>query len=154
MIFLKNYFVGTTEEVDIISIIHEVNRAIKDSNIPNGIANVVITEPGGAVTILEPLPDIVGQFKEALEIFPGEGIETLSRRKEPIPVAPRIKAAMLGKSIHVPIANGKLVLGPREEIILIDFEKHGKRREFYIQIMGEGAAQPAPQRMLRQPAKR
>jgi secondary thiamine-phosphate synthase enzyme len=142
MIFLKNYYVNTTEEVDVISIIHEVNGAIKDSKIPNGIVNVIVTAPGGAVTILEPLTDIVDQFKQALEIFPGEGVETLSRRKEPIAVAPRIKAAMLGKSLHVPLNNGKLVLGPREEIILIDFEKNAKRREFFVQIMGEGAPQP------------
>jgi len=142
MIFLKNYFVNTTEEVDVISVIHEVNYAVKDSKIPDGLVTVVVTEPGGAVTILEPLADIVAQFKEALEIFPGEGVETLSRRKEPIPVAPRIKAAMLGKSIHIPLKEGKLVLGPREEVVLIDFEMGGKRREFYVQVMGE-TPQPA-----------
>ena len=146
MIFLKNYFVNTTDQVDVISVLHEVNYTVKDSKIPDGLVTVVVTEPGGAVTILEPLPDIVTQFKEALEIFPGEGIETLSRRKEPIPVAPRIKAAMLGKTVHIPLQDGKLVLGPREEVVLIDFEKGGKRREFYVQVMGEVAAAAGPGR--------
>jgi len=84
----------------------------------------------------------VAQFKETLEIFPGEG-ETLSRRKEPIPVAPRIKAAMLGKTVHIPFKDSKLILGPREEVVVIDFEKTGKRREFYVQVMGEAPAQPS-----------
>jgi secondary thiamine-phosphate synthase enzyme len=141
MIFLKNYFVDTTEEVDVVSVIHEINYAIKDSTIQEGLVTVVVTEPGAAVTILEPLPDIVAQFKDTLEIFPGEG-ETLSRRKESIPVAPRIKAAMLGKTVHIPCKDGKLVLGPREEVVLVDFEKSAKRREFYVQVMGETPVQP------------
>jgi len=149
MIFLKNYFVNTTEEVDVISVIHEVNYSVKDSKIPDGLVTVIVSDPGGAVTILEPLPDIVDQFKEALEIFPGEGMETLSRRKEPIPVAPRIKAAMLGKTVQIPLKEGKLVLGPREEVVLIDFENTGKRREFFVQVMGEAPTQPGGGRQQR-----
>lgn len=150
MIFLKNYFVNTTGGVDVISIIHEIIYAIRDSKIPDGLVTVVVPGPGSAVTILEPLPEIVAQFKEALEIFPGEG-QTLSRRKEPIPVAPRIKAAMMGKTVHVPMQKGKLLLGPREEVVLIDFEKGGKRREFYVQVIGEA---PAPPPAGRQPQRR
>ncbi len=140
MILLKNYFINTTDQVDVISIIHEVNRAIREANVANGLATVVVSQAGGALTILELLPELVSQFKEALEVFPGEGIETISKRKEPVPVGPRVKAAMLGKTIQVPFENHRLVLGPREEIILIDFEKTGKRREFYVQIMGEAQA--------------
>jgi len=146
MIFLKSYFVNTTIEVDVISVIHEVNRAIREANVPTGLATIVVTEPGGAITVLEPLPELVAQFKEALEVFPGEGIETLSRRKEPIPVAPRIKAAMLGKSIQIPFDNQRLILGPREEVVIVDFEKTGKRREFYVQVMGEAQAAGGPHR--------
>ena len=145
MIFLKNYFVNTTGEVDVISVIHEINFAIRDSKVPDGLVTVIVPEPGAALTILEPLPEIVAAFKETMEIFPGEG-STLSRRKEPIEMAPRIKAAMMGKTIHLPLQKGKLVLGPREEVILIDFETAPKRREFYVQVMGETPAPPGPQR--------
>lgn len=141
MIFLKNYFINTTDDVDVISVIHEIGYAVRDAGAAEGLVTVVVPEPGGALTILEPLPEIVAQFKEALEIFPGEGVETISRRKEPIPVAPRIKAAMLGKTVHIPFKDAKLVLGAREEVVLIDFEKTGKRREFWVQVMGEAAAQ-------------
>ncbi len=141
MIFLKNYFVNTTGEVDVISVIHEIHYAIKDSKIPDGLVTVIAPEPGAALTVLEPLPEITAAFKETLEIFPGEGA-ALSKRKEPIAMAPRIKAAMMGKTVHVPFSKGKLVLGPREEVVLVDFETSAKRREFFVQVMGE--APPAP----------
>jgi secondary thiamine-phosphate synthase enzyme len=152
MIFLKNYFINTTAEVDVISIIHDVNRLVRDSKIGQGLVTVVVTQPGGALTILEPLPDLVEQFKEALAVFPGEGLETLSKRKEEIQVAPRIKAAMLGKTLHLPLDNGRLVLGPREEIVLVDFEKAARRREFYVQVMGEAPAAGQPPRRGAGPA--
>ncbi len=142
MILLKNYFVNTTTGVDVLSVIHEVNRTLKEANAVEGLVCILVPEPGAALSVLEPLPDIVAEFKKAVQIFPGEGVETKNRRKEEIDIGPRIVAAMLGKSLQIPIKAGKLVLGSREEPILIDLEKHGRRREFYVQVIGEGGEQP------------
>jgi thiamine phosphate synthase YjbQ (UPF0047 family) len=150
MIYLKNYFVNTTSEVDVMTIIHEVNQTIRESGAIEGTVNISVPEAGGALALIEPLPDIMDIFKEALRIFPGEGMRTKSKRKEEIDVGPRIAAAMLGKSLQIPISKGKLILGVREEPVLIDLEKGAKRREFYVQVIGEPAAgaqqAAAPQR--------
>lgn len=134
MIFLRNYFLNTTDKVDVMPIIHEVMRTIRESQAKDGLATIMVPEPGGAVTIIEPLPDIVEKLKEAIRIFPGEGAETKNRRKEEIPIGPRVAAAILGKSIGIPMKDGRLVLGPREEPVIIDLENTAKRREFYVQI--------------------
>jgi len=139
MILLKNYFVNTTSDVDVMAIIHEVDQTIKESGASEGIVNFAAPEAGGALALIEMLPDIVEQFKEALRIFPGEGVRTKDRRKEEIDIGPRIAAAMLGKTMQIPLSKGKLVLGVREEPVLIDLEKAGKRREFYVQVVGEPA---------------
>ena len=146
VILLKNYFIGTTKDLDVVSVIHEIRRTILEANVPDGVATVTVPAPGGAVTIIEPLPDIVEKLKEALRIFPGEGVDTKNRRKEEVPVWPRIAAAMLGKSLQVPFAGGKLALGPREEVVLIDFEMTARRREFFVQIIGEAPPPGQPQR--------
>lgn len=147
MILLKNYFLNTTEGVDLLSVIHEVNRTLREAAVPDGVVTLSIPEPGAGVVLLEPLPDILDQFRKALQLFPGEGVETLSRRKEEIDVGPRIAAAMLGRTMSIPFRGGKLLVGAREEPILVDLEKHGRRREFYVQILGEGGEQPqAPAR--------
>lgn len=145
MIFLRNYFIDTTNSVDVISIIHEVGRTIRESNIKDGFVNILVPAPGGGLAILEPLPDIVSKFKEALQIFPVAGADTKNRRKEEISIAPRVVSAIVGKTMQVPFAVQKLLLGPREEIILFDMELTAKRREFYVQVVGDGkeAAKPA-----------
>jgi thiamine phosphate synthase YjbQ (UPF0047 family) len=138
MILLKNYFINTTEDVDVISVIHEVNRTIREASATEGVVTITIPESGGAMTIIEPLPEIVGLLKEALKVYPGEGVLTKNKRKEDIDVGPRIAAAMLGKSLSLPLSGGKLVLGAREEPVLIDLEKTGRRREFFVQVVAEG----------------
>ncbi|MFH1829581.1 MAG: YjbQ family protein [Pseudomonadota bacterium] len=139
MILLKNYFVNTTSDVDVMTIIHEVNQTITESKAQEGSVNISVPEAGGALALIEPLPDIIEQFKEALRIFPGEGVRTKDRRKQEIDIGPRIAAAMLGKAMQIPLSKGKLVLGVREEPVLIDLEKAGKRREFYVQVIAEPA---------------
>ncbi len=147
MILLKNYFLNTTDGVDLLSVIHEVNRTLREAAVPDGVVTLSIPEAGAGLVLLEPLPDILDEFRKALQIFPGQGVETLSRRKEEIDVGPRIAAAMLGRTMSIPFRAGKLLIGAREEPVLIDLEKHGRRREFYVQILGEGGEQPqAPAR--------
>ncbi len=138
MIFFRNYFIPTTSEVDVRSIIHEVNRALREAGASEGLVTVSVPAPGGAITIIEPLPDVVEHLKAALAVFPGQDEQIKNRRKEEIAVGPRVVGAMIGKTLTVPFSAGKLALGPREEIILIDLEKGGRRREFAVQVMGEG----------------
>ena len=139
MIFLKNCFTATTKDVDVISIIHDLRYAVRDSGATEGLATVIVPGPGASVTIIQPLPEVIEELKEALKVFPGEGKEAMTRRKEPVKVGARIKAAMLGKSLSIPFSEGKPLLGAREEIVLIDFESDAKRREYLIQIISEGA---------------
>lgn len=144
MIHIKNYFVNTTSETDVLSVIHEVNRSIRESNIPDGSVMVSAPGPGAAVTIIEPLPGIVAGLKKTLSELPGEWTETKNSRKDEIEVRPRVLAALVGKSVQLPLKEGRLVLGPREEIVIIDMEKSGLRREFYIQVSGDAPAAAGP----------
>jgi len=150
MIFLRNYFLNTTDGLDVHSIVHEVNRAIREGDAKEGLATIIVPAAGGGLTIVEMLPGIVEKFKEAVKIFSGLDAVTKNRRKEEVAVGSRVAAAMLGKSISIPIKDGKLLLAPREEPVLVDFESKGLRREFYVQITGGGEAKAAgrvPQQM-------
>lgn len=140
VIFLRNYFISTTGKVDVISIIHEINRTLRESKVSEGLATVFVPAPGAGLAVVEPLPDIVAKLGEAAAFFPGEGVETKNRRKEEIAVGPRIASAMLGRSVSVPVDKGRLVLSPREEVVLVDFELASRRREFCVQVMGEEPA--------------
>lgn len=135
MIFLKSYFVNTTAEVDFLPITSDVNYAIRDGQGKDGLVTIVVPSGRAAITVFEPLPEVISELKSALEIFAGEGKETADKRKEQVFIAPRVQTAMLGRSLTIPIKDAKLVLDPYEEIYLIDFDKKAHRREFIVQVM-------------------
>ncbi|HPQ80844.1 MAG TPA: YjbQ family protein [bacterium] len=140
VIFLRNYFIDATGGVDVISVVHEVNRTIRESKVSEGLITVAIPAPGAGLVVVEPLPDIVARLKETSSFFPGGGSETKNRRKEDVAVGPRIASAMLGRALSLPVDGGRLVLAPREEIVLVDFEPSPRRREFFVQVMGGDSA--------------
>jgi thiamine phosphate synthase YjbQ (UPF0047 family) len=60
-------------------------------------------------------------------------------------VAPRVQSALLGRSIHLPFADGKLCLDPYTDILCCDFDARGGRREIIVQVFCESAPAAPPQ---------
>jgi len=48
-----------------------------------------------------------------------------------------VRAALLGPSITVPFAAGKLLLGTWQQIVLIDFDNRPRQRDVVVQLAGE-----------------
>ncbi len=48
-----------------------------------------------------------------------------------------VRAALVGPSLSIPVADGQLRLGTWQQIILIDFDNRPRRREILFQIVGE-----------------
>jgi thiamine phosphate synthase YjbQ (UPF0047 family) len=42
-----------------------------------------------------------------------------------------------GPSVTIPFSNGLLLLGARQQIVVVDFDTHARTRELIIQILGE-----------------
>jgi len=142
MAFFKKYYINTTQEIDIISISADVNYAIRDSQTKDGLLTVVIPGAGGSVIVSDGVKETIDELKTTFELFAGEGGEGVDKFKKKVAVAPRVRSAVFGRSVSIPVVNGKLTLDPYEEVFLVDFDKNAKRREFAIYIAGEGAGQP------------
>ncbi|MBI4212030.1 MAG: YjbQ family protein [Deltaproteobacteria bacterium] len=144
MVFLKRFYVSTSAETDLIPITHDIRYALRDAGINEGLASVVVTESGAGITLSENLPAVLDELRRALELFPGEGVHALTRKKEALAVGPRVKAAMLGRMLSIPFTAKELLISQHEDVFLIDFESTPKRREVVIQIMGDKPATPPP----------
>jgi len=48
-----------------------------------------------------------------------------------------VRASFLGPSIVVPFADGKLLLGTWQQIILIDFDTRARNRDIVVQFIGK-----------------
>ena len=48
-----------------------------------------------------------------------------------------VRAALLGPSLSVPVADGKLRLGTWQQIVLIDFDNRPRNREVIFEVVGD-----------------
>lgn len=55
------------------------------------------------------------------------------------------------RSLSIPFKNGELVLEPKQMIFLIDETPAARRREFFVQVMGEKGEAPPPRAAPRRP---
>lgn len=139
MIFLRNYYVNSTAKTDIHLITHDVKRAVRESEIPNGILTVLIPGATAGVAILENEPKIYEEYKNWVEAqIPASGGARPVRRSGSGRNEAHLRAALVGVSLVVPVLEGKLALGAWQEVILFDFDDKIGRREITIQILGEG----------------
>ncbi|GIW72779.1 MAG: hypothetical protein KatS3mg102_2321 [Planctomycetota bacterium] len=49
-----------------------------------------------------------------------------------------VRASALGPSLVVPVAEGRLLLGTWQQIVLIDFDTRPRRRQLVVQCAGQG----------------
>lgn len=138
MIYLKNYYITTVEDIDVRSVIHEIEMCIRESGAKSGLATVIAPESGAALVIGERLDDFVAALRDAVLRMQGPEASTKNRRKEDVELGPRLASAILGRSLQIPFENGHLLLGVREEPLIVDMDRTARRLEFKVQIMGEG----------------
>jgi secondary thiamine-phosphate synthase enzyme len=48
-----------------------------------------------------------------------------------------VRAAILGPSLHIPVVDGKMILGTWQQIVLLDFDNTPRKRRIIIQIIAE-----------------
>ncbi len=51
--------------------------------------------------------------------------------------ASHLRAALLKPSLTIPFADGQLLLGTWQQVVLVDFDTHKRRRTVVLQLIGE-----------------
>lgn len=100
-------------------IIHDVRYAIRDSQMTEGLVTIHI--PGDGASLLLAKEDETKNLKERFKNAASSG----STAGFGIP------------SLSLPFQKKELILEPKQMIYLIDTTAKEKRREFWVQVMGE-----------------
>lgn len=131
--------VSTKGNTDIIDITQNVNQAIAQSEITNGIAVIFNVGSTAGITTIEFEPGLATcDMKVAFEKIAPENGEYLHEKTwHDDNGHSHVRASLLGPSITVPIMDGQLTLGTWQQIVLIDFDTRGRNRTVVCQMMGE-----------------
>jgi secondary thiamine-phosphate synthase enzyme len=124
--------VRTSKHTQMLDITREVQRAVTESGVRDGICTVFIPHTTAAVTINENAdPDVVRDFTMELgKIVPWEdGYHHMEGNS-----AAHLKSSMIGFSEQIIIEDGRLLLGTWQGIYFCEFD--GPRsRKCYVKIM-------------------
>ncbi len=138
---LRKCYVNATAKTDCLPITFEVKKAVTESGLAFGCAQVFSASATTAVTLLENDPKLYEEYKIFLEkLVPEVEGKRPERRSGTGKTTAHLKAALVGSSLNIPIAESRLQLGPWQEIVVIDCDDKVCRREILIVISGEAAA--------------
>ena len=123
---------------DCVDITDAVQNAVRRAKIREGLVTVFVTGSTAGVTTIEYEPGLVRDLKEAVErLFPERLRYAHHESAGDENGFSHLRAAFIGPSLTVPIAQGRVTLGTWQQIVLIDFDVRPRTRSYQIQILGE-----------------
>ena len=128
---------STSGMTDIIDITAEVEHKVLTSGIKEGSILLFISGSTAALTTIEYESGVVSDLRDAIERIAPDTIHyEHDRRWGDGNGYSHVRAALVGASLSVPVKDGHMMLGTWQQIVLLDFDNHPRRREIQIQISG------------------
>ena len=128
----------TTSGTDILDISHEVETAVAESKITNGLVTVGVPGSTASITTIEFESGVVNDLRKAIDrIAPSNLHYDHDERWGDGNGYSHVRAALMGPSVSIPLRDGHLVLGTWQQLVLCDFDNRGRSRNIYVQVLGQ-----------------
>ncbi len=133
-----SFNVSTNGFNDIIDITSKVQAMVTENRFNEGNALVFVPGATAGITTIEYEPGLLKDYPEFMEkIIPSNKNYHHNMTWHDGNGFSHVRAALQGASFQVPFANGNLLLGIWQQIILIDFDNKSRNRKVIVQITGE-----------------
>ncbi len=126
----------TEGNTDIINVSADLAKRLADIG-GSGLVHLFVVGSTAALTTLEYEPGLVRHDVKAVfqKWIPDDAPYEHEATWNDDNGHSHIRAAMLGPSLTVPFANGKLLTGEYQQIVLIDFDTSPRRRQIVATVM-------------------
>lgn len=137
-VILKDFNIQTQPFCDIINITPQVEDALNETKLKDGIVCVHVAGSTAAISTLEFEPGLV---KTDIKRF----FETIYPYKTPCEHhntwndgngVGHIRSFLLGTSKTFPFSNGSLILGTWQQIVFVELDEKPRLRKIYCQFIG------------------
>jgi len=128
--------VSTTATTDIIDITDKVHHHLTAAGFTEGIVHLFIPGSTAALTTIEYESGVVDDLKQAIErIAPAHIPYAHDRKWGDGNGHAHVRAALLGPSLTIPVANGSLQLGTWQQVVLCDFDTRPRQRDILVHLV-------------------
>jgi secondary thiamine-phosphate synthase enzyme len=130
--------VSTHGDGEMIDLTERVANAVEATGIQDGTVTVFVPGSTAGITTIEYEPGLLQDFPAAMERFAPRDMryqhdETWHDGNG----HSHVRASALGPSLTVPIADGSMVLGTWQQIVLVDFDNRARQRRVVVTVIGE-----------------
>ena len=134
----QSIHLNTKGNADIIDITSQVNQAVSQSGLADGVVTIFCPSSTSALTTIEYESGCLADLRRLFdEILPSDRTYAHNARWGDGNGHAHVRAALLGPSLTVPLVSGCLTLGTWQQIIYIDFDTRPRQRELVLQVIGE-----------------
>jgi len=128
---------STSGNGDVLDITDAVAARIGEAGISEGSVLLFVPGSTGALTTIEYESGVVRDLKEAAErLIPQEAFYHHDARWGDGNGHSHVRASLIGPSLAVPVAGGRMTLGTWQQIVFIDFDNRPRRRSVIVQVSG------------------
>jgi len=121
---------------DVLDLTSRVADAVSRARPAAGTVTVFVPGSTAGITTIEFEPGLVTDLGRALErLVPAHAAYEHNRYDDNGHA--HVMASLIDPSVTVPFADRALLLGTWQQIVLVDFDTHPRRREVICQIVGE-----------------
>ncbi len=138
MVKSKTLQFKTSGNCDIIDLTERVAAEVRGTGLESGTVTVFCVGSTAGVSTIEHEPGLVADFRQMWDrlVPPGSGYGH-NRAWGDGNGHSHLRASLLGPSLAVPFAGGRLLLGTWQQIVYVDFDNRPRSREVVLQVMGE-----------------
>jgi secondary thiamine-phosphate synthase enzyme len=136
--FQTDFRISTRGRCDVLDISPQVAGAVSASGIHTGIVNISGVGSTLGITTLEFEPGCASDLKRALEkIAPSNTDYAHNARWGDENGYAHLRSALMGTAKSFPVAEGRILIGTWQQIVLCDFDDRPRDRQVVMTVVGE-----------------
>jgi secondary thiamine-phosphate synthase enzyme len=137
MAYLETLSIETTGHRHMTDLTEAVGRVVKESRVTSGLVNVFNVGSTGAIGTIEFEPGLGRDLPDILdELMPPGRDYGHEQAWHDGNGHSHLQATMLGPSLTVPVAEGRLVLGTWQQIFHLECDVRPHRRRIVVTVLG------------------
>jgi secondary thiamine-phosphate synthase enzyme len=138
MVYSLKHQIETSGQGDAHDVTALAARAVAASKQRAGIATVFVIGSTAAMTTIEFEPGAIADLNALLEtLAPRDGEYEHHLRWGDDNGSSHARAALIGPSVTIPFANGELLLGTWQQIMLLECDTRARTRDVVVHVVGE-----------------
>jgi secondary thiamine-phosphate synthase enzyme len=136
--YQTDFRISTRGRCDVLDITPHVSSAVSASGIHTGVVNISGVGSTVGITTLEFEPGCVSDLKRALEkTAPSNTDYAHNARWGDENGYAHLRSALMGTAKSFPVAEGRILIGTWQQIVLCDFDDRPRDRQVVVTVVGE-----------------